>query len=251
MTTQLREWRCVCHVFPRQMLRTHAGSAAHITYTTYTHRQLSIPDVRVLPLFCDIPYQIKIVTTTAPLTAAKAQTCPLGKPVFPAPPSAHTDINFKVCQRVYIRAKRFTAMGESDVAFILGEGTDPSKPQPAVVMEAPPRVWTPLKAQNEKEKGGADEHGVWVQKVKLASNMRITIPPSFATRLIHCEVRPKAWRRIAFWRVLMVAGAALPLLAGAVRGDRERREASCADYDQFWDRRTDAARQAGLVCGRW
>ncbi|KAM5542508.1 hypothetical protein V8D89_003967 [Ganoderma adspersum] len=149
--------------------------------------EFSIPDVRVLPLFCDIPYKIKIVTTTAPLTAAKALAHPAGKPIFPSPPSAHTEINFKVCRRVYIRAKRFTAVGESDVAFILGEGTNPSKPHPAVVMEEQERVWMPLKARNEKEKGGGDERGVWVQKVQFTSKMRITVPPTFATRLIHCE----------------------------------------------------------------
>lgn len=152
--------------------------------------QFSIPDVKVLPLFCDIPYQIKIVTTTAPLTAAKAHAHPAGKPIFPAPPSTHNDINFKVCRCVYIRAKRFTAMGESDVAFILGEGMNPSKPRPAVVMEAQEPVWVPLKRRDEKEKGCADERGVWVQKVKFTSTMRITVPPTFATRLIHCEVRP-------------------------------------------------------------
>ena len=80
-------------------------------------------------------------------------------------------------------------MGESDVAFILGQGTTPSKPHPAVVMDAPDRVWVPLKPRDEKEKGGADERGVWVQKVQFTSKMRITIPPTFATRLIRCEVR--------------------------------------------------------------
>ena len=151
---------------------------------------MSIPDVKVLPLFCDIPYQIRIVTTTAPLTAAKARAHPAGKPIFPAPPTTHADVDFKVCRRVYIRAKRFTAVGESDVAFILGQGTTPSKPHPAVVMDAPERVWVPLKPRDEKEKGSADERGVWVQKVQLTSKMRITVPPTFATRLIHCEVRP-------------------------------------------------------------
>ncbi|PIL37729.1 hypothetical protein GSI_01423 [Ganoderma sinense ZZ0214-1] len=149
--------------------------------------EFSFPDVRVLPLFCDIPYQIKIVTTTAALSAAKAHALPAGKPLFPSPPSAHTDIDFKLCRCVYIRAKRFTAVGESDVAFILGEGTNPSKPHPAVVMEAQEKVWTPLRAPFEKEKAAADERGVWVQKVKFTSKMRITVPPTFATRLIHSE----------------------------------------------------------------
>ena len=149
--------------------------------------QFSMPNVQEFPLFCDIPYEIKIITTTAPMNAAKAAAHPADKPVFPSPPSRPTDVNLKLCSRVFLRARSFTAMGDTDDMYILGEGRASSKTRATV--ETYERVWTPLKTREEKkESGGPDERGVWVQKIKFSAKIRLSVPPSFATRLIHSEV---------------------------------------------------------------
>ncbi|TBU44361.1 hypothetical protein BD309DRAFT_40826 [Dichomitus squalens] len=149
--------------------------------------EFSLPDIQELPLFCDIPYQVKIITTTAPLTAAKAAAQPEDKPIFPSPPSNPTDNNLKLCGRILLRARQFTAMADSDITYILGEGTNASKTK--VTVETYERVWTPLRTREEKkEAGGPEERGVWVQKIKFSAKMRLTVPPSFVSRLIHSEV---------------------------------------------------------------
>ena len=83
--------------------------------------QLSLPDIPVIPLFTDIPFTLDIKTTTAPLSRAKADDHLMGKPIFPAPPSTHSELSFRLTRQLKIRARGYSSFSETDDAFFLGE----------------------------------------------------------------------------------------------------------------------------------
>ncbi|KAJ3012024.1 hypothetical protein NUW54_g1991 [Trametes sanguinea] len=66
--------------------------------------QITLPDVSALPLYARIPFFIDIVTTSPPLTRAKADTFSSGRPVFPSVPTAFTALDFRLRRRLRVRA---------------------------------------------------------------------------------------------------------------------------------------------------
>ncbi|RPD67560.1 hypothetical protein L226DRAFT_529885 [Lentinus tigrinus ALCF2SS1-7] len=145
--------------------------------------ELLLPDMPVLPLFTDIPFIINVTTTTAPLTRSKADAHPENKPIFPAPPAMHTEIDFRLMRIMRIRAEHMAAESIEDVAYFLGANTIPSKL--AVDTDLPPKEWVVVQPGG-REKGSGEEKGVWVQRARFQTHVRLGVPPTFLSLTIEC-----------------------------------------------------------------
>ncbi|RPD67562.1 hypothetical protein L226DRAFT_529889 [Lentinus tigrinus ALCF2SS1-7] len=147
--------------------------------------ELLLTDMPVLPLFTDIPFIINVTTTTAPLTRSKADAHPESKPIFPAPPAIHTAIDFRLMRIMRLRANCYTTELIEDVAYFLGAKTAPSKL--AVDTDLPPKEWVAVQpGGGEREKGSGEEEGVWVQRARFQTHVRLGVPPTFSSLTIEC-----------------------------------------------------------------
>lgn len=144
--------------------------------------QLLFPDTPVFPLFTDIPFIINVTTTTALLSRSKADAHPENKPIFPAPPAMHTEVNFRLSRIMRIRAQRYGSESVDDVAYFLGANTDPS--QVAVETDLPPKEWVIVQPG-----GGGEEKGVWIQRARFQTSVRFSLPPTFLALTVECLVR--------------------------------------------------------------
>ncbi|KAI0355531.1 hypothetical protein OH77DRAFT_1425041 [Trametes cingulata] len=141
----------------------------------------SMPNVSPLPLFVPIPFIIKIRTTTAPHTRAKADAHPPDKPIFPAPPSAYSMLDFKLRQKVYLRARGFTERPSTDVnVFTPGPGF-------TVDTDIAENEW--LWAEGEDIGAKTPEaKGIWKQRTTFRGTLTLACPPTFSLeKTIGCE----------------------------------------------------------------
>ena len=160
-----------------------------------------IPNIPVLPLLADIPYNILVTTTSAPTTLAKSP--PADKPVFPPVPPTPDALEFALHRTLRLRASIYSARASADVVCILGRENARADADRAryrrrapVTADVPPREWVPEQGKlvgDEKGKGrecgpGGDEKGVWVQRATFGSTFRLNCPPSFAVHNIECAV---------------------------------------------------------------
>ncbi|OSC96389.1 hypothetical protein PYCCODRAFT_1441092 [Trametes coccinea BRFM310] len=134
--------------------------------------QLMIPELPVLPLFVPIPFVIEIKTTSPPLTRAKADALPQGKPVFPAAPEEFSALQFKLRRSLRIRANPYVVNSSSDVAVFT---KDPNVLS-AVQTERAENGWYPLHSTDEKS---TDAPGKWIQHVTFRSSFSLACAHTF------------------------------------------------------------------------
>ncbi|KAI0800098.1 hypothetical protein C8Q74DRAFT_1214134 [Fomes fomentarius] len=165
--------------------------------------ELALPDIPVLPLFSDIPYAITVITTSAPLSKAKADAHPLDKLVFPPVPAAPHGLEFALHRNLTIRAKWMRATSSAAVAHFLGGRESDRKNLGAVGFEVPAREWVPLDAitgansekGKDKESGSVpadvdpDTKGVWVQRATVEGTLKLNCSPSLALHNIECAYK--------------------------------------------------------------
>ncbi|RPD67561.1 hypothetical protein L226DRAFT_566250 [Lentinus tigrinus ALCF2SS1-7] len=161
------------------------------------HVELSLPSIPVLPLFSDIPFTIRITTTTPPASRSKADASPSDKPLFPPVPLLPNGIQFSLLRKVRLRAKMFTDRSSKDVAVFLGEKKSGQPYGCAGPVETVPPVkeWVEVgsalvqdeKAKEEGKEAGSDAKGSWVQRAVFHSTFRLDCPPTFAVHNIECS----------------------------------------------------------------
>ncbi|KAI9059986.1 hypothetical protein FKP32DRAFT_1595734 [Trametes sanguinea] len=142
--------------------------------------QITLPDVSALPLYTRIPFFTDILTTSPPLTRAKADTFSSGKPVFPSVPTAFTALDFRLRRRLRVRADTLIENVSSDIAVF----TRATAVISAVQGETPPGWWQPLHGVETK---GPGEMGRWVQRSRFRSTFQLACAPSFTTDTIECQ----------------------------------------------------------------
>ena len=162
-----------------------------------------LPSIPVLPLFSDIPFTIRVTTTTPPIPQSKADAYPSDKPLFPPVPVYPNGIRFVLHRKIRLRANAFTDKSGKDIAVFLGEriSGQPFGCAGPIEMELPVKEWVPLGGDSalvrdakEKEKetersGDADAKGSWVRRAVFHSTFRLDCPPTFAVHNIECNVR--------------------------------------------------------------
>ena len=85
---------------------------------TAAPRQLLLPDTPVRPLFVQIPFEIHVKTTLAPVARAKADAHPADKPVFPPPPVSYSEVEFKLHRQLRLCAKGYRAEPHGAIDFL-------------------------------------------------------------------------------------------------------------------------------------
>ncbi|KAI9059985.1 hypothetical protein FKP32DRAFT_1595731 [Trametes sanguinea] len=134
--------------------------------------RLMIPELPALPLFAPIPFVIEIKTTSPPLTRAKADALPQGKPVFPAAPEGFSALQFKLRRKLRIRANPYIVHSSSDVAVFTKDANVIS----AVQADRGQNGWYPLHGTDEKS---TDAPGEWIQHVTFRSSFTLTCAHTF------------------------------------------------------------------------
>ncbi|TFK85458.1 hypothetical protein K466DRAFT_601153 [Polyporus arcularius HHB13444] len=157
------------------------------------HVELSLPDIPVLPLFSDIPFTIRVTTTTAPLARSKADASPSDKPVFPPVPVVPDGVQFVLERKVKLRANVFTDKSSRDAAVFLGKRKSGIRGGCAGPIETEPAVkeWVPSEGHEKDAKGedtkggeGLDATGSWLQRAVFHSTFQLDCPPTFAVQNI-------------------------------------------------------------------
>ena len=143
---------------------------------------MSIPDVPVLPLFAQLPFVIDITTTTPPLIRAKADALPPDKSIFPAPPVAHKNIQFRLNRCLSITPRGYARTTDDAVACFFGAGVDPRDVVADIDLHK--RQW--VVDQNHTREG--EEKGCWVQRSVFTSKFTLNITPSFVAPAIMVQV---------------------------------------------------------------
>ncbi|TBU44365.1 hypothetical protein BD309DRAFT_40979 [Dichomitus squalens] len=134
---------------------------------------LSIPDVPVLPLFAELPFVIDITTTTAPLARAKADALPPDKPIFPAPPVAHSEIQFRLYRNLVLSPKGYVWTTDDAVACFFGAGIDAR--DVVADIDLPEKQWV----VDQVSPHDGEEKGSWVQRSVFTSKFTLNLPPTF------------------------------------------------------------------------
>ena len=143
---------------------------------------MSIPDVPVLPLFAELPFVIDITTTTAPLTRTKADALPPDKPIFPAPPVAHSDIQFRLNRSLSLTPRGYVYTTDDAVARFFGTGIDPRDVVADIDLHE--KQWV---VDQNRSRGG-EEKGSWVQRSVFTSKFTLNIPPTFVAPAMMVQV---------------------------------------------------------------
>ncbi|KAL1944373.1 hypothetical protein VTO73DRAFT_3558 [Trametes versicolor] len=147
--------------------------------------ELQIPKVAACPLYVPIPFVIKIKTISAPLTRAKADAHPADQPVFPPVPASFSEVQFKLHEKLFIKATSLKEKVPADVVQF-----KPHAESDTVLAEdVPPRTWVALDSTDEKKSGEVDPHakGTWVQEATFRSTFRLDCPPTFALNTLTCD----------------------------------------------------------------
>ena len=148
-------------------------------------RQLLVPNIKAFPINTELPFKIRITTKSAPLTRAKADEHPMGKPIFPELPVSYTEIQFRLNRWLRIQTQGIASTtSRTDVTCFLGDGMVASRVQPEV--EMPEKEWEDItgteKATTKEAKGR------WVQRATYSMKLTFDVPPTFATDMIECKV---------------------------------------------------------------
>ncbi|KAI0832909.1 hypothetical protein BC628DRAFT_1335882 [Trametes gibbosa] len=146
--------------------------------------ELKIPRLTTYPLFTPIPFVIKIKTISTPLTREKADAYPADKPVFPPVPDKYEAMQFKLREKVFLKAHTFENKSSSDVKMF----TRNAQSESPLVEDIAARKWVPLEGSGKK-KGSTnpDDQGRWVQEATFRSTFRLDCPPTFALPTIKCD----------------------------------------------------------------
>lgn len=143
------------------------------------------------PLYVPIPFVIKIKTISAPLTRAKADAHPADQPVFPPVPASFSEVQFKLHEKLFIKA---TSLKEKVPADVI-QFKPHAEPDTVLAEDVPPRRWVALGSTDEKKSGEVYSHtkGTWIQEATFRSTFRLDCPPTFALNTLTCDVRSSAF----------------------------------------------------------
>lgn len=139
-----------------------------------------------------IPFVIKIKTISAPLTRAKADAHPADQPVFPPVPTSFSEVQFKLHEKLFIKATSLKEKVLADVVHFKPH----AEPDTVLAEDVPPRNWVALGSNDEKKSGDVDPHtkGTWVQEATFRSTFRLDCPPTFALGTLTCDVCSSAFK---------------------------------------------------------
>ena len=137
---------------------------------------------------------IEVTTTSAPVARIAADAHPADTSVFPASPATHTTLSFVLRRLLHVHAQGVGVVRESDVLVILGRAASRSD----VETHLPEMMWIAQGQSNGDEREDEarqladppkDARGAWIQRARFKATLRLTVPPTFATELVQCEVR--------------------------------------------------------------
>jgi len=130
------------------------------------------------PLSTPIPFRLVIVTTTKSLKLSEAPTpfTSYKEPLFPAPPTAASQIVLRLIRQIEIRAQCDRGRWKERVSSLGGMG-DPSslaRLNENFQMRTEEPLWIP-----RSEKTSKKDRGRWRRRVDIESSMTFSCPPSF------------------------------------------------------------------------
>ncbi|TCD61739.1 hypothetical protein EIP91_007988 [Steccherinum ochraceum] len=165
----------------KEMRRGIFGGYANAT------AQLVLPDFPSYPLFTPIPYILRIVTVTKP-QKYKAEDQSSSEPMFPAPPTNPSEIDWRVNRHVYIRTG-IHSEGREDHYQDLG-GMGKGSTGQGVNVHVNERRWMPTESDDH------DHAGSWLQETTMQGVFVVTFPPGFETE--HMRLRYDMTLKIDF-----------------------------------------------------
>jgi hypothetical protein len=156
----------------------------------HVEAELVLPSLPELPTNTPIPFQLRVTTRTKPLNREDQPTPRADdtKPLFPAPPTAHTGMVMKLDRLISTKADGFSSRftPNSNPRKGLGglgvDGVPHLRDTVRVVVDEP--VWIPSDPESKKETGV----GVWSRTVTFESTFTLSCPPTVCTPTLTSEV---------------------------------------------------------------
>ncbi|KAF7289327.1 Arrestin-N domain-containing protein [Mycena indigotica] len=146
----------------------------------HSRARLILPDLPSFPIGTPIPLSLIVETDTKPMLRSDALDGPAdkkGKPLFPAIPTASSQIPFKLYRWAQVSARRRTRTVEDEFS-LLGSLGDPQAVA-AVVHTVTPPEWIP----QDDNKG----KGIWRRSIRFDSTLSIAYAPTYSTQIIQWQ----------------------------------------------------------------
>lgn len=174
------------HSVVKAAVRSSMGDLQPSRVDDFRHRQLSMPDIDIVPIFTSIPFTLTVTTTSKTVERDEATT---SAPIFPPVPVAPKDVELTIERSVYIRANTWSTSSTNYVARLggLGSGLQPAAYAP-VEVEPMEKVWIPNRSADEKK-----QKGVWKQEVVLKSSFALNCSPAFDADTMG--------QKVNFWKI--------------------------------------------------
>ena len=121
------------------------------------------------PLSTPIPFRLRIVTATKSLKLSEAPT----PPMFPAPPTAASQIVLRLIRQIEIRARCDRGRWKERVTSLggMGDSSSLARVNENFQMRTEEPVWIPRSEKTDR--------GRWRRRVCIESSMTFSCPPSF------------------------------------------------------------------------
>ncbi|KAJ7099456.1 hypothetical protein B0H15DRAFT_547524 [Mycena belliarum] len=150
---------------------------------SHAHAILSLPDLPAFPVATPIPFSLHITTETKPVKRSDRPEEKPGKPLFPAPPTASSQLKLGLRRETTVRVRQRTRELEDtfDLQAIrdIRDTTEKRPASASASVSVPAMVdepeWVP---QDSKDRG------VWKRAVHFNSTLTFPYAPTFSTQTL-------------------------------------------------------------------